>query len=211
MNFGDEGVWGEGGRGAEAVPGDHAHPDHDHDRNPHGQCAQVVQPFADIEADDIQPCDDGERDERERDIERGVVGEMSPGTGADEKSVAGSKVEYRGEVGKVAGPVGPGGDEPGEVSEGTFAPDVEAALIGVARREFQYGQRQRRVESEPCADPDDDGAGTSGRCGGDPAQADARDDVEEDEVAKSHRLFGPMRILRLSDGDARAEQAYGFR
>src|ERR1700741_3389054 len=136
---------------------------------------------------------------------------MSPSAATDEKSVAGCKVEDCREVGKVAGPVGPGGDEAGEISESAFAPDVESTFTGIARGEFQHRQRKRRVKSEPGADPDQDRAGTSGGSGGDPAQADAGDNVEQDEVAEPHRFLGPLRIFSLGYRDARAEKAYSFR
>src|ERR1700739_3698087 len=135
---------------------------------------------------------------------------MSPSAATDEKSVAGCKVKDCREVGKVAGPVGPTGDEAGEISESAFAPDVESTFTGIARGEFNNRQGQRGVESEPCADPDENGTGTCGGSSGDPTQADASDDVEENEVGEPHRFLGPMGIFGLGNGDARPSHAYGF-
>ncbi len=36
------------------MPGDQSHYDDDADRDPHGERADVVQPLADVEADDVQ-------------------------------------------------------------------------------------------------------------------------------------------------------------
>ena len=64
------------------------------------------------------------------------MGEMSPFVQAHIDQVAGGEVEHGWEIGEIAGPVGPGGHEAGEIAEGALAPDVEAAFVWVARREF---------------------------------------------------------------------------
>jgi hypothetical protein len=67
---------------------------------------------------------------------------------AHEKHVAGREVEHGREVGKVAGPVSPGGHEAGEVAEGALRPDVESAFVWIARRKFDDRKRERRVEKQ---------------------------------------------------------------
>jgi len=84
-------------------------------------------------------------------VKRGVPSRL-----AHEKRVAGREIEDGGEIGKIAGPIGPGGHEAGEIAEGALRPDVESAFIWIARRKFDDGERERRVEDEPGADPDDD-------------------------------------------------------
>src|SRR5580698_4342688 len=124
---------------------------------------------------------------------------MCPCILAHEKDVAGSEVEDGGEVGKVAGPVSPGGHEAGEVAEGTLAPDVESAFMGIAGGEFEHRKCERHVEAEPGADPDDDGTGAGGGSGGDPAQADAGDDVKQNEVAESEHTLGAVGSFGLRE------------
>ena len=45
-----------------------AHDDQDEDRNPHGQCAHVVQPLADVEANDVQQRRERQREQRENNV-----------------------------------------------------------------------------------------------------------------------------------------------
>ena len=75
-------------------------------------------------------------------------------------------------------------------AESEFGPDVEAAFGGIARREMDYGQGERNVEEQPAGKPDYEGGGAVAGGGGDPAEADAGDDVEEEEVAKAHDAGG---------------------
>src|SRR5208337_5043622 len=121
------------------MPGDQSHYDDDAYGNPHSERAYVVQPFADVESDDVHQRGYTQREHREDDVERGVIGEMRPGVLAHEENVAGGEVEYGGEVRQVAGPIGPGGHEAGEVSEGALTPDVEAAFGGIAGRKLENG------------------------------------------------------------------------
>ena len=131
---------------------------------------------------------------------------MRPRGLAHEENVAGGEVEDGGEVGKIAGPVGPSRHETGEVSEGVFAPDVEATFAGIAGGKFQDGECERGVEAEPGADPDDDGAGSGSGGGGDPAQADAGDDIEQNEIAEAEHTLGAVGILGVGDGHAGREE-----
>src|SRR6478609_3990364 len=103
------------------MPGDESHDDDDAHGNPHGDGADVVQPLAYVEADDVQQRRGAQREEREDDVESRVGGEMLPVRLAHEEDVAGREVEDSGEVGEVAGPVGPGGHEAGEIAEGALA------------------------------------------------------------------------------------------
>src|SRR6202020_1219979 len=122
----------------------------------------------------------------------------------DVEGVAGGKIEHRREIGQVASPVRPGGNEAGEIAKSTFAPDVNSAFVGIARRELDYRERQRRVENKPRADPDDDGTGAGRGRRRNPAQADAGDHVEQNQVAESH---DPLWLVGIVDLSARSGQA----
>ena len=88
---------------------------------------------------------------------------------------------------KVGRPVRPARDETREWTEGALAPDVQTAFIRIARRELEHGEDERDKETRAADDPQDDGA-RAGDCGcGDPAQAQCRDEIEEDEVAEAER------------------------
>ena len=206
MRAGRHRMHGERRGRAVAMPGNQSHDDDDADWNPHGKCADVVQPLADVESDDVHQRGGAQREQREDDVERGVVRKMLPCVLAHEENVAGSEIEDGREVGEVAGPVSPGGHEAGEVSEGAFAPDVEAAFAGIAGRKLENGKCERRIEAEPGADPDDDRTGASGGGGGDPAQADAGDHVEQNEIAETKHTLGAVGIFGLGDGYAGGDE-----
>src|SRR4029077_5792874 len=105
------------------------------------------------------------------------------------------------EVWEIAGPVSPGGHEAGEISEGALAPDIESTFTGIAGRKLEHRKCERGVEAKPCADPNDDGTGTSGGGGGDPAKADAGYYVEQNQVAKAEDAFRAVRIFAARFGD----------
>jgi hypothetical protein len=52
------------------------------------------------------------------------------------------------------------------------------------------GKGKGNVEEEPAGKPDYEGRRAVAGGGGDPAEADAGDDVEEDEIAKTHDAGG---------------------
>ena len=110
----------------------------------------------------------------------------------EEEDIAGGEVENGGEVGEVADPVHPGGEEAGLFAKGDLGPDVEAAFGGVARGEVDDGEGEGDVEKEPREEPDDERGRAVAGGGGDPAEADAGDDVEEEEVAKAHDAGGSV-------------------
>src|SRR5580704_2157483 len=127
---------------------------------------------------------------------------MRPCVLPHKQNVAGGEVKYGGKVWEGAGPVSPGGHEAGEISEGTLAPDIEAAFTGIAGRKLEHGKCERSVEADPCADPNDDGTGTGRGGGGDPAKADAGYHVEQNQVAKAEDAFRTVGIFAgFGDGD----------
>lgn len=131
---------------------------------------------------------------------------MRPCALAHEQNIARGEIEHGREVWEIAGPVGPGGHEAGEVSEGALAPDIEAAFVGIAGRKLEHGKCERSVEAKPCADPDDDGTGPSGGGGGDPAKADAGYYVEQNQVTKAEDAFRAVRIFAARFGDGGKSQ-----
>ena len=171
------------------------------------QRADVVQPLADVESDDVQQRGRAQREQRKHNVESRVAGEMLPGRLPHEEHVAGGEVEHGREVRQIAGPVRPGRHEAGEISEGAFAPDVEPAFVGIARRKLEHRERQRRVETEPRSDPDDDGTRSGGSGGRDPAQADAGDHVEQQQVAEAHHLPRAVGIFGVGDGNSGREKS----
>ena len=163
----------------------------------------IVQPLADVEADDVHQRSRAQCQQREDDVERRVVREMRPRSLAHEENVAGGKIEDGREVGKIAGPVSPGGHEAGEVSEGALAPDIEAAFTRIAGRKLEHRECKRRIETEPRADPDDDGTRAGRSCGGDPAQTDAGNHIKQNQVAEAEHALWAIWIFYFGNGDAR--------
>src|ERR1019366_10568663 len=91
----------------------------------------------------------------------------------------------------------PASQERREVTEGTLGPQVEAALLRIARREFHNAQREWDEDGEQADDPDDDGTRAHTRGDGDPAQTEGRDHVKHHEVAESQNSFGVGRTVGL--------------
>ncbi len=118
----------------------------------------------------------------------------------EEEEVAGSEVEYGGEVGEIADPIHPGGEKAGLFAECELGPDVEAAFGGIAAGEMDDGKGEGNIEEEPRGEPDDEGRGAVAGGSGDPAEADAGDDIEEDEVAEAHDAGGSVFGKRGSGG-----------
>ena len=188
------------------MPGQQTHADDDEYGNPHGERADVVQPFADVESDHIQQRGRCQRHQRKHNVESRVRGKMRPLRLPHEENIAGREVQHGREVGQVRGPVSPSRHEAGKVAKSALRPNVEAAFIRIARRKLNHRERKRRVKGKPCADPDDDRAGSGRGRGGNPAQADAGDYIEEHQVAKSHDSLRAVGIFGFGDGDAGASE-----
>ena len=160
-------------------PGDEAENDDDECGDPHSDGAEVVGPLGEVEAEDVENGEAGE-DEDGEDDEVGGLLRVALERGMEVQDVAGGEVEDSGEVGKIADPVHPGGEEAGLFAESDFGPDVEAAFGGVAGGEVDDGEGERNVKEKPGGEPDDEGRRAVAGGGGDPAEADTGDDVEED-------------------------------
>src|SRR5262249_48659157 len=99
--------------------------------------------------------------------------------------VSRGEVEQAGEVRQVRSPVAPASDERSERPEGPFAPDVDAAFLRIARRQLEHGEDERHEQAERGDDPDDQRAGPGRGGRRNPAQAEAGDQVEKEEVAEA--------------------------
>jgi hypothetical protein len=70
------------------------------------------------------------------------------------------------------------------IAKCALGPDVEAAFVGESPRQAGNGDRGRQKEQDRGGDPQDERS-RAGVCGrGNPAEADDRADVEEDEIAQ---------------------------
>ncbi len=167
--------------------GDGGDADQDGDGQPCGDGADVVQPLADREADEIQERAERKPQQREDKKISSIFGKRLPARRPNEQRVARSKVKDCGIVGKIAGPIRPAGNESRKFAERTLAPDIKAAFLRVARRKFHHGKCEWKIKRTPCDQPDYDRACADGCRSSDPAQTDTRDDVEEHEIAKTHR------------------------
>ena len=197
-----------GGR-AELHPGDDADHAEQADGDPDAQRAEVAQPFADVEADDVEREREADTEKRKcNEVQRAAL-QCVPARAADVECVAGGEIEHGGKVGQVAGPVDPAGEECREVAEGALGPEVQAAFLRIARGEFHDAQRQRNEDGEQADDPDDDGTGADAGGDRDPAQAQGGDHVEHDEVAEAEDALGMgdvgqlCRHVTFTDGEDR--------
>jgi len=114
----------------------------------------VIEPFGGFDAADVDEGDEGEREDGKGDeVERAGSEGLRAGTkGIEDRS--GAEVKEAGKKRQIGHPVGPGGDEAGEVTEGLAGPDVEAAFFRMPLGEFHDGGRKRDEETEEGADPD---------------------------------------------------------
>src|SRR5438093_5865959 len=198
----------ERSRRSEAVPRDGAHTDDDHYRQPHRDRTGVVQPLANIEADHIQNSKYSQGDDRKNDVEICVVRQVIPPIPAHEQDVTCGEIEHSGEIRQITGPVNPGTNEAAEVAECTLGPDVKPAFLRITRGKLDHRKRQRSVEGEPRAEPDDHGAGAGTGGGRDPAQADAGDDVKQHQVQESN---GAHRLQQWGAGASRRGNQWAFK
>ena len=154
-------------------------------RHPVRHAAGVRQPLPDAQADDVQPG--GQRDARQSDHEEiGAARRERLRLGAaHEQGVAGGEEQQPGKVRQVRGPVAPAGEKRGKGAECRFAPQVHAAFTGMARRQLEDREHERNEETQRAQHPEPHGAGSCRRRRGHPAQAEAGDEVEEDEVTNA--------------------------
>src|SRR5207302_880927 len=100
------------------------HYDHDHNWQPHSECAKVVEPLGCIKAHHVEYRDDRQRNQRKYNVVAGAAREIVPMRSADIKSIAGCEVKNGGKVRKVACPVSPGSQKTSKVAVFSFSPHI---------------------------------------------------------------------------------------
>ena len=150
--------------------------------------AGILEPFADVEADDVQ--DHGDQKHGQRDGEqKGAVLRQSGAAAADDVGAHGGAGEQQaGKIKDGIDPVGPSGDKAVKGTEGLTRPGVEAALLGEARGELVDDEGSRDEKEERGEDPQADRRGAVVARGGDPARPEDRGDIEQQHIPKAHRL-----------------------
>ena len=165
-------------------------PDGDDDEDGKGQvsadAAGVLQPLADVEADDVQPDGNEEKAERDCELEGSILSEAGAAGAEDVGGHGGAGEQQAGEIEDGVDPVGPAGDEAVEGTEGFFGPDVEAAFFREARRKLVDDESARNEKENGGEDPEADRGGAVVAGGGDPARAEDGGDVEEQHVPEAH-------------------------
>src|SRR5207247_2823634 len=128
----------EAGSECNTLPPDGSHTDADHYRQPHRDRTAVVQPFANIEADNIHNTNYAQGDNRKNDVEIGVVRQVIPPIPAHVQDVTCGEIEHSGEIRQITGPVNPGTNEAAEVAECTLGPDVKPAFLRITRGKLDH-------------------------------------------------------------------------
>ena len=98
-----------------------------------------------------------------------------------------TKMQQAGIVEDVVDPVAPAAEETVALAEGAPGPAVDAALLGIARREMGDREPLRHEEEQPGEHPEHEAARAGGRRRGEPPDAHHGDDVEEDDVPQRER------------------------
>ncbi len=113
--------------------------------------------------------------------------QVSEPVAEDEERVARREIEQPRKIRKVAAPVHPPREESRGVPEGAPHPDVEAALVGEARREMQHAPREGQEHRERAQQPQGERARPRDRCERHPLEVRARGHEEQHDVAQPHR------------------------
>src|SRR5215469_14097394 len=137
------------------MPGNDSHCNDDYDGQPHGKSANIVQPFTEVQTDDVDECDDRQGHNGERNKHMSVTRQMTPSTSPNEQSVTGSEIEDRRKVWQIAGPINPRAQKSSEFAEGHLGPNIHATFVGMARGQLDHRQCEWRVKREPGGKPDD--------------------------------------------------------
>ena len=176
---------GSGDGGAEARPDHYPEADQYGGGDEGSDGAEVVDPLADAEAEDVQDGEQREQDQRSGGGEEFVIGEAEV-AGTEHVDRDADEVEHDGRhVEHVVGPVAPAGEESVEVAEDFFGPEIDSAFAGIAMGEFDDGDALRPEEKKKGDDPEPDGDAAVGGDGGDDVEVENGDDEEEDEIAAS--------------------------
>ncbi len=176
-----------GDGGAEARPDHDAEADQNRSGDECSDRAEIIDPLADAETDDIQKSKKSKQNEGSGGGEDFVLGEAEMRRpehidgDADEVEHDGRHVEH------VVGPVAPAGEKSVEVPEDFFGPEIDSAFAGIAMGEFDDGDALRPEEKKKGDDPKPDGDATVRRDRGDNVEVEDRNDEKEDEIAASER------------------------
>ncbi len=167
---------------------DHRYEAKYHERQIRADAAGILQPLADIQANDVEDHRNQEQSQRNAEQKRPILGELRSTAAND---VCGHRCAGEQKARKVedgVDPVGPAGDKPVEVAEGFLRPGIQAALFWKPRRKLIDDQRARN-EKEDCRDhPQADGGCSVVAGGGDPTGAQNRGDVEQQHIPEAHGL-----------------------
>ena len=147
--------------------------------------AEVVDPLADAEANDVQDGEQSEQDQRGDGGKEFIIRESEMAGpkhidgDADEVKHDGRHVEH------VVGPVAPAGEESVKIAEDFFGPEVDSAFAGIAVSEFDDGDALRPEEEKKGDDPEPDGDAAVGGDGWDDVEVKDGDYEEQDKIAAS--------------------------
>ena len=161
------------------------------------QSANIVEPLSHVDAANIEQSNRGQPETGKANVVKGIRAEAM-GAQAKSKECGGSaKVEHACEIRKIAHPISPGANEAGEIAERLAGPHIDAALFGIARREFHNAGGQRNEEASKRGNPDDQNAWAGGRGGCYPAHAEDNYHVEQHQVAKPDASFERWNLIHV--------------
>src|SRR5271168_2579862 len=134
---------GPGHGGAEAEPDDDAEADEDHGGDSCADGAEIVDPFSNAKANDVQAHENNQQREGSRECKHFVVAQGFV-TGTERENGNADEVEHdRRDVHHVVGPIAPAGEEAVEVAEDFLGPEIDAAFAGIAVGKFDHGNALR--------------------------------------------------------------------
>ena len=158
----------------------------------------ILQPLADIQADDVKPDRDGEKRKGAGEKKCLVLNQVLGVDPADVGAHGGAGHKQSGKIKERINPIRPPRDKAVKIAEGFFGPDVKAAFMGEAGGKLGNNQSRGHKEEKRGDDPQADGRCAIVGGSGDPARTQHRGDVEQQYVPQAHlaaELFLNVRNL----------------
>src|SRR6185437_3284613 len=150
----------------------------DQQRNICPHASRILQPFADIKTNDVQPYSNTENDQRAANQKGFVAAQIRSGAATDVGSHGAARYQQSGKIKEGINPIGPSSDKAVEIAERFTRPDIQSAFSGITSREFGDDQRGGNEEENCRQHPQAERGCPIMGSSGDPSRPEHSCDVE---------------------------------
>lgn len=161
-----------------------------------GTAAEVVEPFAKVEAINSREGKQDKDTENDGAASQWIFGEMGAGGSEQIADLRKHGKEDDRSDAKRVDPDVPGDEESREVAEGDARPGVEAAFEWHLAVEVEDGSGHGQVKDGHCRDPVDSLRAAEQSCETDPSGADDEENLSKDEIEKRERTLESVCVSR---------------